>query len=268
MDKKTFDTIRGIVYDVSGINLVEGKEALVSARISKRMRRLGIPDFSAYLQYLKNDNSGQELVALIDVISTNVTSFYREIAHFHFLEKIIAEWMQQGQSRFRIWSAASSSGEEPYSIAITMLETLKGQSADVKILATDISTNVLEKCEIAEYNFDKIKPVPPILREKYFKVIKSDDDKLYKVKDNVKKLLVFNRLNLAQVPYPMKGPLDLVFCRNVMIYFDATMRKKLLTEIYRLLKPGGYLLIGHSESLTGLDTAFQAIGPSIYIKDE
>ncbi len=266
MEKRIFDEIRRIVYDVSGINLIEGKEALVSARISKRMRALDIPDFRSYLKYLKNDESGLEMISLIDVISTNVTSFYREQQHFHFLKGAIATWLDEGQRSFRLWSAASSTGEEPYTIAITMLEAMAGSKADAKILATDISTNVLARCEKGTYSEEKVKPVPPILRERYFEMERVEKEKYYTVKPVLKKMLTFRRLNLSHVPYPMKGPFDVIFCRNVMIYFDNSIRKQLLTEIHRLLRPDGILIVGHSESLTGLNADFKALQPSIYLK--
>ncbi|HDR04732.1 MAG TPA: protein-glutamate O-methyltransferase CheR [Candidatus Marinimicrobia bacterium] len=261
-----FDEIRKIVYEVSGINLIEGKEALVSARISKRMRALSIPDFRSYLKYLKSDESGLEMISLIDVISTNVTSFFREQQHFVFLKEIVQSWLNDGQRSFRLWSAASSTGEEPYTIAITMLETLTGVKADVKILATDISTNVLARCEKGTYSEEKVKPVPHMIRDRYFELERLDNEKFFTVKPMIKKMLTFRRLNLSQVPYPMKGPFDVVFCRNVMIYFDNTIRKQLLDEIYRLLRPDGILIVGHSESLTGLNTSFKALKPSIYVK--
>jgi chemotaxis protein methyltransferase CheR len=266
MEKRIFDEIRRIVYDFSGINLIEGKEALVSARISKRMRALNIPDFRAYLKYLKSDESGLEMISLIDVISTNVTSFYREQQHFTFLKEAVAGWLNEGQRSFRLWSAASSTGEEPYTMAITMTEALAGSKADAKILATDISTNVLARCEKGTYFEEKVKPVPAMLRERYFDVERLDNEKFYTVKPKLKKMVTFRRLNLSQVPYPMKGPFDVVFCRNVMIYFDNTIRKQLLEEIYRLLRPNGILMVGHSESHTGLNVDFKALQPSIYLK--
>jgi len=266
VDKRTFNKIREIVYEKSGISLREQKEALVSARVSKRMRSLGIADSRDYLKYVMEDESGAELVCLIDVISTNVTNFYREADHFDFLTDVFSNWVDDGQKRFRFWSAASSTGEEPYTMAITLLEVLKGRSVDLKILGTDISTIVLEKSRTGVYDAKKIEPVPQIFRERYFHKIKNNGSVEYAVKDFIKKLVVFKRLNLSMPPFPMRGPMDVIFCRNVMIYFDNVVRKKLIDEMYRLLKPGGYLMLGHSESLTGIPSDFKAVKPSVYIK--
>ena len=266
MDKRTFNKIREIVYEKSGISLGEQKESLVSARVSKRMRSLGISDSRDYLKYVMKDESGEELVSLLDVISTNVTYFYREADHFDFLRSVFSEWLVEGQRRFRFWSAASSTGEEPYTIAITLMEVLKGQKVNLKILGTDISTIVLDKSREAVYTEKKIEPVPRIIRARYFHKIKNNGSIEYAVNDSLKKLFVFKRLNLSKPPFPMKGPMDAIFCRNVMIYFDKIVRKKLVDEIYRLLKPGGYLILGHSESLTAIPSDFKAVKPSVYIK--
>lgn len=263
MDRKTFDKFRKLIYEQSGISLGPHKEALVSARVGKRMRALGIPEHSVYLRHVAQDETGAEIVSLIDAISTNVTSFFRESTHFDFLGEVFSKWLAQGQYRFRFWSAASSSGEEPYSMAMTLLEALKGRNADVRILATDISTNVLEQCRQGAYRPEKLEKVPVALRERYFQRNGSGE---YTAKQSLKNLLLFRRVNLSTPPFPMRGPLDVVFCRNVMIYFDNKVRHQLLEEIHRLLKPGGYVIVGHTESLTGMISTFKSIRPSIYVK--
>ncbi|MCK5683777.1 methyltransferase domain-containing protein, partial [bacterium] len=208
-----------------------------------------------------------EMIALLDVISTNVTSFYREAVHFDVLKDILVKWNKEGQKRYRVWCAAASSGEEPFTLAITLQENLP-QSTDKKILATDISTIVLEKCKIGMYDAKKTEPIPSGLRSKYFTCHKKTNDNVYEVKPELRKMMLFNRLNLTVQPYPMKGPLDIIFCRNVMIYFNGETRQKIVNEMYRLLRPGGYLFVGHSESLTGMDTKYKIVKPSIYLKPE
>ncbi len=266
MDKRTFNKIREIVYEKSGISLGENKESLVSARVNKRMRKLIISDSRHYLKYVMDDESGEELVSLLDVISTNVTNFYREADHFDLLKAVFSQWLKEGQRRFRFWSAASSTGEEPYTMAITLLEVLKGQKVDLKILGTDISTIVLDNSREGVYDEKRIESVPRILKSRYFHKIKNNGSNEYAVNDSLKKLIVFKRLNLSTPPFPMRGPMDAIFCRNVMIYLDNIVRKKLVDEMYRLLKPGGYLMVGHSESLTGIPSDFKAVKPSVYIK--
>jgi chemotaxis protein methyltransferase CheR len=264
MEADTFDRLREIVYEQSGISLGPKKEALVSARVGKRMRVLGISDFKSYLKYF--DENSDEVVGLLDAVSTNVTSFFRESHHFEYVAEEAAEAYSAGQRRFRYWSAACSTGEEPYSLAMVLRETLPYPDLDLRILATDISTQALARCTEATYDLRRLQPVPHDLRERWFKPAVCDGEQGLVVKRELQNLIVFKRLNLSQPPFPMKGPLDAVFCRNVMIYFDDTVRLRLLEEINRLLRPGGLLYVGHAESLAGMISDFKFVRPSIYRK--
>ena len=267
MDKKTFEKVCRLIYDKSGINLTEKKEALVRARLAKRVRALGLADEIEYLEYLTNDKSGTELVELLDVISTNVTHFFREDTHFEVLGKVLKEIESRGQKRVRIWCAAASSGEEPYSIAITVLEAMRNHS-DTRILATDISTRVLKKCVEGVYNEDSVSKMPDLYLKRYFDRLKQGEKFEYRIRQAPRDKVKFGRLNLVEIPYPLSGPLDIVFIRNVMIYFDNNVRRKVLAEIYRLMRPGGFLMVGHSESLTGQVSEFKSVMPAVYIKPE
>lgn len=266
MDKATFEKFQQIVYQQSGIALGENKEALVSARVGKRMRALGCEEIKDYLKLVLDDTSGQELVHLLDSISTNVTSFFREASHFDFLGKVLSQWAAGGQRRFRMWSAACSTGEEPYSMAITALESGICANSDVRILATDISTRVLESSQQGEYDARKLEGVNAVLRERHFENLNTGNETVFRVREPLRRLVLFKRLNLSVTPFPMRGPLDVIFCRNVMIYFDNVVRKRLLEELYRLLRPDGYLMVGHAESLTGIVSQFRGIRPSVYVK--
>ncbi|MCE5271432.1 protein-glutamate O-methyltransferase [bacterium] len=267
MDHKTFDAFRTLVYKKSGINLGEHKQALVCARVGKRMRMLGIHEYKDYLQYVSDDDSGEELVKLLDVISTNVTHFFREPKHFEVLESILKQWQAAGQRKYRIWCAASSTGEEPYTIAMTVKEALgEGGGLDVKILATDISTRVLDVARQGMYEDRKLDKVPEAFLRKYFQKGLGRAEGYYLVKKPLRDMLSFGRLNLSIQPFPIHGPLDIIFCRNVMIYFDNHVRGKVLDNMYRLLRPGGYLMVGHAESLTGLVSSFKNMMPSVYVK--
>jgi chemotaxis protein methyltransferase CheR len=263
MKKDTFKQFCSIIYERSGISLGDKKEALVAARVGKRTRTLGLTTVEEYLSYVINDQSGDEIIHLLDAISTNVTYFFREIEHFNLITQCFLNWYSSGKRSFRFWSAGCSSGEEPYSIAITLLEALQEKLVpDIKILATDLSTKVLSIASNGMYDSKKVEDIPePILR-KYFE--KSQDT--WRVNDSIRSLVTFCRLNLSSIPYPMSGPMDMILCRNVMIYFDQTFRKQLISEYHRLLKPGGYLLVGHSESLTGMTNGFKTVSPSVYIK--
>lgn len=266
LDRRTFQDFCGFIYEKSGIRLKEGKEALVSARMGKRMRALNISNPRDYLQYVIQDESGNELVQMLDAISTNLTYFFREPAHFEFFHEAMTKWHAQGQLRFRIWCAAASTGEEPYSIAMTMLDAVGQGRLDARILATDISTRVLQKCREGIYPEDRVKSVDPGLRNRYFVKERRPSGVVYSAGRVLREMLVFKRLNLSTPPFPMRGPLDAVFCRNVMIYFDQPVRQRLIAEIERLLKPGGYLMVGHSESLTGLAHKFKIVKPATYVK--
>lgn len=242
--------------------------SMVSARIRKRLRELQIDDEKSYLEHL--ESHADELVELLNVISTNVTHFYREAVHFDFLRKLMSGWAKEGQTRFRFWCAAASTGEEPYTIAMTLNETFAGTARrpDMRLLASDISTRVLDHCRAGVYRGDQMTNVPERIRSRYFKKknVSNSECEYFEVRENLKKLIVFRRLNLNEPPFPMKGPLDVVFCRNVMIYFDQATKTRLLKDVYRLLKPGGYLFVSHTESLTGITHGLKSMAPSIYMK--
>lgn len=265
MEQKLFEQYRALIYEKSGITLGPQKVALVTARVGKRMRALGLADHASYLDLVTRDEKGDELIHLLDAISTNVTSFYREASHFEVLDDLLRRWSNAGQSRFRIWCAASSTGEEPYCLAMTALEALP-RGADIKILATDISTKVLDVARAGVYPANKAESIPPQLRQKYFTPQGRGESAAYAAKPELRRLISFNRLNLSTPPFPMKGPMDAVFCRNVMIYFDNAVRSRLVTEIHRLLKDDGHLMVGHSESLTGIKVPFKTVKPAVYRK--
>jgi chemotaxis protein methyltransferase CheR len=266
MHQETFETFRKIVYDKSGINISANKIALVTARVGKRMRELGMSEDTEYLKLVLDDEKGEEVVQLLDVISTNVTSFFREESHFSFIAEAFPKWLAKGQRRFRFWSAASSTGEEPYSLAMTLLERQSCTNVDMKILATDLSTRVLAKCKAGCYAEPKTAAIPEHLLKRFFEKAPDKKPGTLQAKKELKDIITFSRLNLSTPPFPMSGPFDAIFCRNVMIYFDNTVRQKLLVECNRLLKPDGFLFVGHAESLAGLLSGFKAVAPSIYIK--
>lgn len=266
MDAGTFDRLRNLIYERSGITLGDGKKALLTSRLQSRMRTLGLDGYRSYLEYVLADGNGDELIELLDAVSTNVTSFFREPQHFHFLTRDFNRQTKAGVKRYRVWSAASSSGEEPYTIAMTLLEQMPAPPIDVKILATDISTRVLSACKEAVYEREKLKTVPSELRSRFFEPVEVDGQRMARVKDPLRRMVSFTRLNLSTPPFPMKGPFDVIFCRNVMIYFDPQVKKALLTDMHRLLRPGGFLIIGHAESLSGLGLPFSLVEPAVYVR--
>ena len=260
-----FNNISQIVYKFSGIRFTSGKEELVRSRLMKRLRALNIKSFSAYIHYVQDDHSGQELRTMIDCLTTNKTSFFRENQHFEYMRvHILPEIKKRGRG-IRLWSAGCSSGEEPYSIAMLLCEEMANYPIfDIKILATDISERVLAKARAAEYEKQTINDIPHSYFMKYLSAA-SNAPKTYVVNERIRKMVSFARLNLMDL-WPMKGPFDVIFCRNVMIYFDNPTQQKLVRRFYDLLLPGGHLLVGHSESLVANSIGFRYIQPATYRK--
>ncbi len=260
---KEFETIRSMMYAQVGIVLQDNKRALVEARVNKRLRALGIDSYDGYLEYLGGPEGGAELIQLIDAISTNVTHFFRENEHFDFTAEVVGQWLAEGRRKLRFWSAACSTGEEPYSLAMT-LRSVKGfAQADAKILATDISTRVLKMAAEGRYDSSVVAKIPAPMRKGAFRSL---SDGREEVTVDLKRLMMFRRMNLNKTPYPIKGVFDIIFCRNVMIYFDRDLRARIVGEAHRLLQPGGYLIIGHAETLIGMESRFEFVMPSVYRK--
>lgn len=271
LSKKDFRTISDLVYKHCGINLHEGKKELVRARLAKRLRLGKFKTFQEYMKHVLEDKTGVEFSTLIDSLSTNLTSFFRESKHFDFLrEKFLPSLLERKEKnrkfKIRAWSAGCSSGEEPYSIAITLLEAVHSQPCwDIKILATDISTSILETAKKGIYNEERIAPVPSIQKHKYLAKNRTKNRKIYEVSKSLRDIIIFRYLNLME-EWPIKGPLDFIFCRNVMIYFDKPTQSRLINRFWDLLDSGGILFTGHSESLTGIEHKFKYVQPTIYVK--
>lgn len=261
-----------LVYRECGINLHDGKKSLLQARLNKRLRVTGFTSYESYFQYLTSGESREELVHFLDCISTNLTYFFREPQHFEFLNQMIPEMLAAKQKerdlRIRVWSAGCSTGEEPYSLAMGVLQHLKDRERyDFKILATDISTRVLDVAKAGIYPSEKLQRVHPDLRKSYFKKRTGNGSSGdgYEVVPLLKNIVRFARLNLNE-NYPFKGPFDFIFCRNVMIYFDKKTQESLIQKMSQYLVPGGYLFVGHSESLMGLNHSMKYICPAVYRK--
>jgi len=254
-----------LIYENIGIVLADNKHSLVSSRIGKLMRKTGFDDYELFFKHVEHETNGQLMIELLNAISTNVTHFFREKRHFTLLSQFLKQWEQKGQKQFKIWCAAASTGEEPYSIAITAKRALQNYQ-NCKILATDISTDALQTAQQGIYTLKSLEKVPNSILAKYFKTYSKNGEQNFIIKNELKKMIRLGRINLAKTPIPLKGPLDIVFCRNVMIYFDNNIRRTLLKEIARILKKGGYLFVGHSESLSGMLEDFSSVEPAVYIK--
>jgi len=243
---------QNLLYRKSGIVLNDSKKALVESRVTQRLRALNMDSYGGYLQFLDEDKS------------INNTHFFREPDHFEMLESTLEKWTAQGMQHVRIWSAACSTGEEPYTIAMTVDKLVQERRLDLKILATDISTRVLAHAKAGVYQEDRLTSIPDHLKAKHFRIQPGQGKKQYAVSNQLKRLMMFHRLNFTVFPYPINGIFDVIFCRNAMIYFDRDLRMKMVREFARLLKPGGLLMIGHAETLIGLENQYRTIKPSIY----
>lgn len=269
---KEFGELRNLIHKRFGINLTDQKRSLLVGRLQKLMRKLNLATFSQYYQYLCDDKTEQALGELVDLISTNHTYFNREKDHFEYFYKTalpaIAEKLrQQGRKDLRIWCAGCSSGEEPYTLLMLMMEYFGNEysSWDAGILATDISDRALTIARRGAYGTDRVMQLPENLRRKYFTPAGSGE---MAVVDKVKREAVFRRFNLMNSSFPFKQPFQMIFCRNVMIYFDQPTRDALVGRYHQHTEPGGYLFIGHSETLGRSQTRYNYLMPALYQKGE
>lgn len=263
---RDFEFIRRLVLEQCGISLADHKRQLVYGRLTRRLRELRIPSFADYCRMLEADGDN-ELPQLVNSVTTNVTAFFREAHHFEFLvQRFLPEMRRERAAgkRLRLWSAGCSSGEEPYSIAMTLADGLADTRGwDARVLATDIDQNVLRTAEAGIYREDRLNGVPDHLLKRWFRRGTGNQSGNVRIADTVKDYVRFGYLNLMQ-EWPMKGPFDAIFCRNVIIYFDKDTKQRLVERFADMLVPGGYLFIGHSESLHGMSDRFELIGRTIY----
>jgi chemotaxis protein methyltransferase CheR len=271
LSAQAYRTIVEIVYEHSRIKLGNDKQTLLSNRLGKRLRELGIATYDDYCARLKSLGAQEEIEHLVDLISTNHTRFYREPDHFTYLtEKILPGLIPRLHSErapLRIWSAASSSGEEPYTLAIVLSEYLRAHpSLTWKIEASDISRSILAKAERAIYRMDAVEPVPMELLKRYFQKGVGEHDGYCRVRKELREKVRYARVNLFQPEYPITPKQHVIFCRNVMIYFDIPSREAAVKRLTQHLAPGGFLIVGHSESLMGVRHNLVAIKQGIYQK--
>ncbi len=271
LTKEEFHLISSLVYEKFGINLGEQKRTLVIERLQKELRQGGFSSFKEYYDHVMQDTTGQALLTMIDRISTNHTFFFREKAHFDLLTaEVLPKTLQKlpgaGQN-LRFWSAGCSSGEEPYSLAMTISEFLGPRINNLtpSILATDISVTALAKASRGVYTESETAQMSSDLKNRYFMRL---EDGMWAVKQSLKKMILFRRLNLMRRAYPFKNKFHVIFCRNVMIYFDAPTRQALLERFYACLEPEGYLFLGHSESMGRSSSLFKYIKPAVYQKTQ
>lgn len=264
LEPAEYEQIRRWLYETSGIQLRAGKEALVAARLQRHVISGGHRSYRDLFEKLRRDQSGEILTSVLDSLTTNHTGFLRERRHFDFLTDHIAP--QRGMSSLRIWSAACSTGQEPYSIACALLsKPPKACTTPPQILASDLSTRVLALARAATYPESQCTDVPLEWKQRFFSSHRGTQGIAYTVKPEVSRLVTFRQVNLIN-PFPGLGPFDVIFCRNVMLYFDQATQARLVDRLTSCLAPGGYLLIGHSESLPVVPPPLSYVQPATYRK--
>lgn len=257
MDPRLYAAFCELTYERTGIVLGDAKQELLLGRIHARVLELGLSGPAAYLALIEAERS--ELQRFVNAITTNVTAFFREPDHFRLLHRAARAAGDRGDP-LRIWCSAASTGEEPWSIAITLAEALGPSARNSSVIATDINSDVLDIASAAVYSPKRVRDIEPGLRRRYFE----DRGGRYRIRPELREIVQFKTLNLVSKTWPVIGPFDIVFCRNVMIYFDRGTRKDIVRRTSRLLRPGGLLLVGHSESLAGIEGSLQSRRGSVY----
>ena len=269
LSNSDFERLRSLVYAQCGINLGADRKTMLELRIKRRLRSLNLSSYSKYCEYLFGQRGQkEELVHLLDVVTTNKTDFFREAGHFDFLvQKALPELVaRSGNSRqVQIWSAGCSTGEEPYTLAIVLSEYASAHPGfRFKVLATDLSTHVLDKANRGVFTAEVIQPVAPELRRKYFLRSRDPSSNLFRVVPELRHLVEFRRLNFKDADFGIAEKLDVIFCRNVIIYFDRTTQEQILQKLSNHLSANGYLFVGHAETLHTMDIPLIQVAPSAY----
>lgn len=257
-----FEKIRELIYTHAGISLNPGKRDMVYSRIARRLRITGLARFGEYLDRLNND--AEEWQNFVNALTTNLTSFFREAHHFPILAEHAVAQRRGGRSPVTLWSAACSTGEEPYSMAMTLIDAFDSFRPPVRILATDLDTNVVRSAEAGIYSADRVARIPDRDLKRFFLRGRGAHEGMVRVRPEVRALVTFRSFNLLGQQWPVKGPFDEVFCRNVMIYFDKPTQYRLLSRLKPLMHPDGLLFVGHSESLAHASDLFRLKGKTVY----
>jgi chemotaxis protein methyltransferase CheR len=256
-----FARVQALIYQRAGISLHDGKHAMVYSRLSRRLRETGHTSFNAYLGWLEQSNDGVEWQEFVNALTTNLTAFFREQHHFDIFAAHLRS--KPAGSSWSVWCNAASTGEEPYSIVITALETL-GANASFKLMASDIDSKVLSTAAQGVYRLDNVKGLSQERLQRFFMRGKASNSGLVRVKPELRKAIEFLNVNLIRDDWPFRDPFDVVFCRNVMIYFDAATQRRVLERIHRVLKPGGLLFVGHAENFSESRDLFTLKGKTVY----
>jgi len=275
LSDREFNRLSEFIHAECGIKMPPSKKIMLESRLQKRLRKLELKSYSEYCEYLFSPMGIEnEIIHMIDVVTTNKTDFFREPSHFDYLvqkalPELIAKHGAGVRRKLMVWSAGCSTGEEPYTLAMVLsefAEMAKGLNFNYLILATDISTKVLEKAKFGVYKSDRAEPVPMDIRKKYLLRSRDKAKGLVKIIPELRGVVKFRRLNFLEGDFSMREPMDIIFCRNVIIYFDRLTQEKLLNRFCQHLSPGGYVFLGHSETIHGIDVPLAQVAPTVYRK--
>ncbi|HEX2968674.1 MAG TPA: protein-glutamate O-methyltransferase [Bacteroidales bacterium] len=271
MTDKDFNVLSAFVYEELGIKMPYVKKIMLQSRLQRRLSELKMSSFREYIDFVfSKEGQKEEIIKMIDVITTNKTDFFREPSHFDYLtESVLPEYQSEQQARkpLRIWSAGCSSGEEPYTIAIVLKEYIQNHHEfDFEIFATDLSYRILQKASLAIYSEERVSSIPYDLKRKYFLKSKDSSSKTVRVVPDIRSKVTFQRLNFIDNHYAVEKTFDIIFCRNVLIYFDRATQQDVITKLSSKLRPDGYFFLGHSESITNMKVPLRQIKPTIFRK--
>jgi chemotaxis protein methyltransferase CheR len=262
--RRDFERVRGLIYQRAGISLADSKQEMVYSRLARRLRATGIGSFSAYLDELEAGRMASEWESFTNALTTNLTSFYREAHHFPLLAEHALKVRRQSTAPFTVWCSAASTGEEPYSIAMTLCEAFDSLTPPVSIVATDIDTNVLATASAGVYPLERVEKLEPARLRRFFLKGKGAHEGMVRVRPELRQLITFRPLNLLADDWALKGPFDTIFCRNVMIYFDKPTQRRILSRFVPLMKPDALLMAGHSENFLYVSDALRLRGKTVY----
>ena len=263
--KGDFERVRALIYRRAGISLADSKQEMVYSRLARRLRATGIVSFSTYLDDLEAGRMGDEWESFTNALTTNLTSFFREAHHFPLLADHV-KGLRDGP--ITVWCSASSTGEEPYSIAMTLCEAFNTMTPPAQVIATDIDTNVLAIAAKGVYGIERLDKMPPERAKRFFLRGKGDQEGMVRVRPELRQLVTFKQLNLLADQWPLNGQFDVIFCRNVMIYFDKATQRKILSRFVPLMKPNALLFAGHSENFLYVSESLKLRGKTVYELDE
>jgi chemotaxis protein methyltransferase CheR len=265
--RRDFERVRALIYKRAGISLADSKQEMVYSRLARRLRATGIDAFATYLDDLEAGRMQDEWESFTNALTTNLTSFFREAHHFPLLAEHVLALRAQGQGSIQIWCSASSTGEEPYSIAMTMCEAFGTLTPPVQVVATDIDTNVLATGEQGVYPMERVEKLSQERLKRFFLRGKGRHEGMARVRQELRQLVTFRQLNLLEDGWPVKGPFDAIFCRNVMIYFDKATQRRILSRFVPLMKPDALLFAGHSENFLYVSDSLRLRGKTVYELD-